>query len=127
MTHRWTLTDDGLLLQTDAVPFGTWDVTWPRVGVRFDLPASLLDGEASWFGTGPAESYADSSRAARVGRFSAPVRALTVDYSMPQETGHRPGLRALSVGEAAHVVGCEPALASQVFQNSAYHLQILTL
>ncbi len=98
VTHRWTLTDDGLLLQTDAVPFGAWDVTWPRIGVRFDLPASLLDEDASWFGTGPAESYADSSRAARVGRFSAPARALTVDYSMPQETGHRPGLRTLSVG-----------------------------
>ncbi|OEI69000.1 glycoside hydrolase family 2 TIM barrel-domain containing protein [Curtobacterium sp. ER1/6] len=98
VTHRWTLSGDGLLLQTDAVPFGAWDVTWPRVGVRFDLPASLLDGEASWFGTGPAESYADSSHAARVDRFTAPVRDLTVDYSMPQETGHRPGLRALSVG-----------------------------
>ncbi|WP_434533103.1 glycoside hydrolase family 2 TIM barrel-domain containing protein [Curtobacterium caseinilyticum] len=98
VTHRWTLTDDGLLLQTDAVPFGAWDVTWPRIGVRFDLPASLLDDTAEWFGTGPAESYADSSHAARVGRFSAPVRSLTVDYSMPQETGHRPGLRTLAVG-----------------------------
>lgn len=98
VTHRWTLADDGLLLQTDAVPFGAWDVTWPRIGVRFDLPASVLDADASWFGTGPAESYADSSHAARVGRFNAPVRALTVDYSMPQETGHRPGLRTLSVG-----------------------------
>jgi len=98
VTHRWLLTDDGLLLQTDAVPFGAWDVTWPRLGVRFDLPAGLLDEAAEWFGTGPAESYADSSRAARVGRFTAPVRDLTVDYSMPQETGHRPGLRTLAVG-----------------------------
>lgn len=98
VTHRWTLTDAGLLLQTDAVPFGAWDVTWPRIGVRFDLPAGLLDGSADWFGTGPLESYADSSHAARVGRFSAPVRSLGVEYSMPQETGHRPELRALSVG-----------------------------
>lgn len=98
VTHRWTLTDAGLLLQTDAVPFGAWDVTWPRIGVRFDLPAGLLDGSADWFGTGPLESYADSSHAARVGRFSAPVRSLGVEYSMPQETGHRPSLRALSVG-----------------------------
>ncbi|WP_139201827.1 glycoside hydrolase family 2 TIM barrel-domain containing protein [Curtobacterium sp. MCBA15_016] len=98
VTHRWTLTDAGLLLQTDAVPFGAWDVTWPRIGVRFDLPASLADSDASWFGTGPLESYADSSHAARVGRFSAPVRSLGVEYSMPQETGHRPSLRELSVG-----------------------------
>ncbi|WNY35429.1 hypothetical protein Q9Q99_15435 [Curtobacterium flaccumfaciens] len=76
VTHRWTLTSDGLVLQTDAVPFGAWDVTWPRIGVRFDLPASLADGDATWFGTGPLESYADSSHAARVGRFTAPVRSL---------------------------------------------------
>ncbi|SFF44618.1 glycoside hydrolase family 2 TIM barrel-domain containing protein [Curtobacterium sp. YR515] len=98
VTHRWTLTDAGLLLQTDAVPFGAWDVTWPRIGVRFDLPPSLAGSDASWFGTGPLESYADSSHAARVGRFSAPVRSLGVEYSMPQETGHRPSLRELSVG-----------------------------
>ncbi|MFJ3033918.1 glycoside hydrolase family 2 TIM barrel-domain containing protein [Curtobacterium pusillum] len=99
VTHRWTLTDAGLQLQTDAVPFGTWDVTWPRIGVRFDLPAELADLDAEWFGTGPLESYADSSHAARVGRFSAPVRSLGVEYSMPQETGHRPSLRSLSVGD----------------------------
>ncbi|WIE65308.1 glycoside hydrolase family 2 TIM barrel-domain containing protein [Curtobacterium sp. MCLR17_036] len=98
VTHRWTLTADGLVLQTDAVPFGAWDVTWPRIGVRFDLPASLADEDATWFGTGPLESYADSSHAARVGRFTAPVRSLGVEYSRPQETGHRPALRTLSVG-----------------------------
>ncbi|PYY33809.1 beta-galactosidase [Curtobacterium sp. MCJR17_055] len=98
VTHRWTLTDAGLLLRTDAVPFGGWDVTWPRVGVRIDLPAALLDGTVSWFGTGPDESYADSSHAARVGRFEAPVSAMTTRYSMPQETGHRPELRTLTVG-----------------------------
>ncbi|MET3452160.1 glycoside hydrolase family 2 TIM barrel-domain containing protein [Curtobacterium sp. 1544] len=99
VTHRWTLTDDGLLLQTDAVPFGAWDVTWPRIGVRFDLPTSFAEGDARWFGSGPLESYADSSHAARVGRFTAPVRSLGVEYSMPQETGHRPDLRELSVGD----------------------------
>ncbi|MBF4605080.1 glycoside hydrolase family 2 TIM barrel-domain containing protein [Curtobacterium sp. VKM Ac-2884] len=98
VTHRWTLTSDGLVLQTDAVPFGAWDVTWPRIGVRFDLPAGLADETATWFGTGPLESYADSSHAARVGRFTAPVRSLGVEYSRPQETGHRPLLRELSVG-----------------------------
>jgi beta-galactosidase len=98
VTHRWTLTEAGLLLRTDAVPFGDCDVTWPRIGVRIDLPAELLSETASWFGTGPDESYADSSHAARVGRFSAPVTAMTTRYSMPQETGHRPSLRSMSVG-----------------------------
>ncbi|WP_432207025.1 glycoside hydrolase family 2 TIM barrel-domain containing protein [Curtobacterium flaccumfaciens] len=100
VTHRWTLTDSGLLLQTDAVPFGAWDVTWPRIGVRFDLPGSLVaeDAAVEWFGTGPLESYADSSHAAHVGRFGSPVSLLHANYSRPQETGHRPGLRSLTVG-----------------------------
>ena len=49
-----------------------WDCTWPRVGVRFDLPPEL--SRADWFGTGPLESYPDTRRAARVGRFSAEHR-----------------------------------------------------
>ena len=98
VTHRWTLTDDGLLLDTTAVPFGEWGITWPRIGVRIDLPASLVDESAEWFGTGPLESYADSSHAAHVGVFGSPVSLLTANYSRPQESGHRPDLRTLRVG-----------------------------
>lgn len=100
VTHRWTLTDEGLLLDTTAIPFGAWDVTWPRIGVRIDLPVSLVSEDAAveWFGTGPLESYADSSHAAHVGRFGSPVSLLNANYSRPQETGHRPGLRSLTVG-----------------------------
>ncbi len=100
VTHRWTLTDEGLLLDTTAIPFGAWDVTWPRIGVRIDLPVSLVSEDAAveWFGTGPLESYADSSHAAHVGRFGSPVSLLNANYSRPQETGHRPSLRELTVG-----------------------------
>jgi beta-galactosidase len=82
-------------LRVDLVPSPDWDCTWPRVGVRLDLPATLRG--ARWFGTGPAESYPDSPRAAYVGRFSAPLDELNVRYSRPQETGHRAQLRALDV------------------------------
>ena len=54
---------------------------------------------ARWFGTGPAESYPDSRRAARVGRFAASLEELNVRYSRPQETGHRAELRTLEVGD----------------------------
>ena len=80
------------------MPSPDWDCTWPRVGVRFDLPPTLR--EARWFGTGPAESYPDSRRAAYVGRFTADLDDLNVRYSRPQETGHRPELRTLEVGDA---------------------------
>jgi beta-galactosidase len=100
VTYRWTVTDE-VTLRVEVVPSGGWDCTWPRVGVRFDLPPTLR--EARWFGTGPAESYPDSRRAAMVGAFAADLDTLNVRYSRPQETGHRPELRTLDVRDATGV------------------------
>ena len=100
VTYRWTVTDE-VALRVEVVPSPDWDCTWPRVGVRFDLPPTLR--WARWFGTGPAESYPDSTRAARVGRFTAGLEELNVRYPRPQETGHRPELRTLEVGDDAGV------------------------
>lgn len=97
-TFSWTAGPDGLHLRTVVVPFGAWDCTWPRLGVRFDLQGSMADETVDWFGTGPDESYPDSATAAVVGRFSAAVDELTVQYARPQESGHRPGLRELDWG-----------------------------
>ncbi len=95
-TYRWRLAD-GLALLVEAVPSPGWDCTWPRVGIRFDLPATLQ--RAAWFGTGPYESYPDTRRAARVGRFDADLAGLNVPYSRPQETGHRAQLRTLEISD----------------------------
>ncbi|MFT3970031.1 MAG: glycoside hydrolase family 2 TIM barrel-domain containing protein [Micropruina sp.] len=90
---RWRFVDGILELRIDLMPSAGWDMVWPRLGVRFDLPTSV-DG-ASWFGTGPHESYPDSRRAALVGRFTATLDQLTVPYARPQESGHRSDLRSL--------------------------------
>jgi len=89
---------DTIRLRVDAVPSPGWDCTWPRVGVRFELPTTL--DRARWFGTGPLESYPDSRRAARVGVYAAGVDELNVRYSRPQETGHRASLRTLDLSDA---------------------------
>jgi beta-galactosidase len=96
VTYRWHLADE-VTLRVEVVPSSDWDCTWPRVGVRFDLPPALR--HARWFGTGPHESYPDSARAAVVGRFSANLDELNVRYSRPQETGHRPQLRTLEIAD----------------------------
>ncbi|WXZ51278.1 hypothetical protein WDV94_13490 [Clavibacter tessellarius] len=101
VAFRWTATDRGLLLATEVVPFGVWDCTWPRVGVRIDLPAALAEHPVAWHGTGPGESYPDSRTAVRVGRFASTVDGLAVAYARPQETGHRPELRSLVVGDGS--------------------------
>lgn len=93
VTYRWSNTGTGLRLSVDVVPSAGWTTTWPRTGIRFDLPAEL--SHASWFGTGPGESYPDSRTAALIGRFDAAVDDLTVQYARPQETGHRSDLREL--------------------------------
>ncbi len=103
VVYHWQLEPETaeLRLTVEVVPSDNWDCTWPRVGIRLDLPSDLVG--ASWFGTGPAESYPDSRRAARVGRFAADIDDLNVPYSRPQETGHRAELRALEVVDASAV------------------------
>jgi beta-galactosidase len=94
----WTQIGEELELRVEIEPSRGWPTVWPRIGIRFDLP----DGEhpvdgASWFGTGPLESYPDSRHAAQTGLFTATIDELAVDYARPQETGHRSDLRHLTL------------------------------
>ncbi|MFF1637485.1 glycoside hydrolase family 2 TIM barrel-domain containing protein [Streptomyces sp. NPDC058246] len=97
----WSLEGDELDLRVEIQPSSGWLTVWPRIGIRLDLPdgAAPVDG-AEWFGLGPLESYPDSLRAARTGRFTSTVRDLCVDYARPQETGHRSQLRELTLTSA---------------------------
>lgn len=97
MEERWSIDGDSAVLRVDLVPTRGWDLVWPRLGIRLDLPSSV-DG-AEWFGTGPLESYPDSLRAARVGRFSAGIDGLGTRYARPQENGHRSAVRELILRE----------------------------
>jgi beta-galactosidase len=94
----WSIEDGELELRVEIEPSRGWRSVWPRIGVRFELPdgTAPVDG-ADWFGLGPLESYPDSLRAARTGRFSSAVQDLAVAYARPQETGHRSELRRLTL------------------------------
>lgn len=93
----WRRVGDGVLLTVTLTPSRGWDLVWPRLGVRFDLPGTV--DSASWFGTGPDESYPDSRHAARVGRFDSSIDDLSANYARPQETGHRSDLRSLVLSD----------------------------
>jgi beta-galactosidase len=101
----WSLHGDALDLRVEIVPSRGWPTVWPRIGIRLGLPdeTAPVDG-AEWFGLGPFESYPDSLRAARTGRFSATVPELSVGYARPQETGHRSQLRQLTLTSAGTAV-----------------------
>ena len=98
LTYRWL--DDELEVHISFEASNGWDCTWPRIGVRLDLPLGF--DEVTWFGSGPGEAYADSRSAARIGRFASLVDELAEPYAVPQETGHRPDLREL-VTSGEHV------------------------
>lgn len=95
LDERWELDGDDVRLALTFIPSSRWDLVWPRLGVRFDLPIDV-DG-AEWFGTGPGESYPDSRRGVLVGRYAADVEDLTFPYAYPQESGHRSDLRRLDL------------------------------
>jgi beta-galactosidase len=61
------------------------------------VPAGLRNVE--WFGRGPGEAYADTGRAARVGRFTASVEQLQTPYLCPQENGNRADVRWATIGD----------------------------
>lgn len=109
-TYRWI--DGELELAVDIVADPGWDCTWPRVGVRLDLPGDLE--HARWFGTGPQESYADSAQAARVGQFARPIDDMVVQYAFPQESGNRPELRWLELDR-----GGAPALTMRTVPHQS--------
>ena len=87
--YRWAAGDEAgaLRLTLEVTPEGEWDFPLPRLGVRLALPASF--GRAEWYGPGPGESYPDTKRAARVGRYAMTVAELQTPYVFPQENGHR--------------------------------------
>lgn len=100
----WSLTDvpGELRLELTATPYGAWLGTWPRIGLRFAVPASF--DRAAWYGYGPGESYPDTYSANRLGSWSASVAELQTPYVFPQENGARAGLRSLSLsGDAARI------------------------
>jgi beta-galactosidase len=96
-TYRWTATDGGLRLEVRIGPEGEWPCPLPRVGLRMAVPARLRRVE--WFGRGPGEAYADTGRAARVGRFVATVEELQTPYLYPQENGNRRDVRWATLTE----------------------------
>ena len=101
LDERWEVDGDAVVLELQLIPTSRWNIVWPRLGVRFDLPLAV--DRAEWFGTGPGESYPDSRRGALVGRYRAGIEQLTFPYAWPQESGHRSELRRLDLaadGEA---------------------------
>lgn len=93
--EEWAEVDGQASVGIDIAPFGVFNCTWPRVGWHLLLPAGYTD--ANWVGSGPGESYPDSDAGVWLGNFDAAIDDMCFGYVVPQESGHRPGLRTLAV------------------------------
>jgi len=100
-TYRWSAVAGGLRLEVSVAPEGDWPCPLPRLGLRMAVPAGLRRVE--WFGRGPGEAYADTGRAARVGRFAATVEQLQTPYLRPQENGNRSEVRWAALADGDRV------------------------
>ena len=67
----------------------------PECGLLYRMPANY--SRVSWYGLGPAETYADRKHGARLGRFEGSVKEQMAPYLVPQETGLKYGVRSARV------------------------------
>ena len=70
----------------------------PRIGVRFRIPASM--NNITYFGRGPEENYIDRYKGTIVGLYETTAEDMYVEYSRPQENGHRTDTRWMAATDA---------------------------
>lgn len=91
----------------------------PRMGMRFQLPASWTQLE--WYGRGPWENYADRNNAATIGRWADHTdNGWTRGYIRPQESGYKTDTRWIRLTDAAgsgiEITGLQPLCFSAMPQ-----------
>jgi beta-galactosidase len=97
--YTWHILGSGDVLLEHAVdPVGALP-SLPRVGVVLALPAAFE--QVTWLGRGPHETYSDRKHGARLGQWRQTVAQQYVDYTMPQEHGHRTDVRWVALSDDA--------------------------
>ena len=100
---RWRDLGGSLELTTTVDFVGPWgdtpyqhhDVWIPRIGLLFSLGSAE---EATWFGRGPDETYADSRMGSRMGVWTRSIDDMQTPYEVPQENGNHVETRWLAIG-----------------------------
>ena len=84
-----------VLVTIDAEPYGDMPEVLPRIGVTADVGKAF--DSARWLGHGPNQNYSDAKMSAPVGIWDLNIDKLNFLYDMPQETGNREGVSALTL------------------------------
>ena len=118
--YTYTMFGSGeMLLETAGEFHGNWPGAIPRLGLQLTLPDDFAN--ATWFGRGPGESYADSKEAGKVGLWSLTVDQLFTNYVYPQENGNRTDVRWVAM-KRENGTGLQAAggAGGQLFNFSAH-------
>ena len=99
----WVLVDEEL-----SLPRTLDDL--PRIGARFEVPASL--DLLEWYGRGPLESYPDRESSEQLGRWRSRVADQYVPYVLPQEHGHHTDTRWFLLADGDPAEGGSGVLVS---------------
>lgn len=93
----WRIDDQGTLHVSVEVEVGAGLPPPARIGLRTQLATE--QDQANWLGLGPHENYPDRQLAARPGRWTLPLAALSTPYVFPTENGLRCDTRQLTYGD----------------------------
>ncbi len=93
--HRYRLLATGALRVENVVELAAGIQDVPRIGVQLVLPPAFE--HLAWYGRGPWEAYSDRLASTVVGLFESTVGDQYVPYILPQEHGHHPDTRRLTL------------------------------
>lgn len=101
---------DGTVLVDDELSLPDALDDLPRIGARFEVPASfdLLE----WYGRGPLECYPDRESSEQLGRWTSRVADQYVPYVLPQEHGHHTDARWVLLADGVPADGGSGLLVS---------------
>lgn len=83
----YTISGDGIIHVANRLQPDTGGLPLARLGLKWTLDADY--NVAEWFGRGPHENYVDRKESAFLGRYKAPIEALSETYLFPQSNGNR--------------------------------------
>ncbi|WP_407271331.1 glycoside hydrolase family 2 TIM barrel-domain containing protein [Radiobacillus sp. PE A8.2] len=91
-SYTYTMDKSGMLgINVKGEPYGKLPTTFPRIGLKMEVPKMFE--QVKWYGRGPGEAYVDSKQANAFGVWSKKVEDLYTPYVYPQENGNRHEVR----------------------------------
>ncbi len=84
----YTIYNDGTIKVDNTFDASESDIELiPRIGMRMQLPTSVVNAE--YYGRGPWENYSDRKTSTFIDRYKSPISEMVTKYVTPQENNHR--------------------------------------